>query len=77
MIHDATFTDKHKKKAAEYFHSTASEAAGIALQANTKQLALVHLSPRYASSEDHEKEAKAIFLQSFAPNDLESIDLGT
>jgi ribonuclease BN (tRNA processing enzyme) len=39
------------------------------------QLALIHISPRYSSGEIHEQEAKAIFPQSFAPSDLDSLIL--
>lgn len=75
LIHDATFSETHRKNAAEYLHSTAAQAAQIALQAQAKQLALVHISPRYMSTEMHEKEARTIFQNSFAPNDLDFIRL--
>jgi ribonuclease Z len=75
LIHDATFSEAHTEKAAEFLHSTAAQAAQIAVQAKAKQLALVHISPRYIASEEHKKEAKAIFPQSFAPHDLEVIKI--
>lgn len=75
LIHDATFSEAHKDKAAEFLHSTAVQAAQIAAQAKAKKLALVHISPRYVSVETHQKEAQRIFRQSFAPNDLDIIEL--
>jgi len=75
LIHDATFTSSHNDNATQYLHSTAAQAAEIANQAQVTQLALVHISPRYVSTEEHEKEAMAIFPQSFVPKDLDSIEL--
>ncbi|MFX1510726.1 MAG: ribonuclease Z [Promethearchaeota archaeon] len=75
LIHDATFTALHKENAEKYQHSTAAQAAQIASDASVTRLALVHISPRYASNEEHENEAKAIFAESFAPNDLDIIEL--
>lgn len=75
LIHDATFTALHKENAKKYEHSTAAQAAQIASDASVKRLALVHISPRYASNEEHETEAQAIFPESFAPNDLDIIEL--
>ncbi|MFW9985222.1 MAG: ribonuclease Z [Candidatus Odinarchaeota archaeon] len=75
LIHDATFSEAHRDKAAEFLHSTAAQAAQIAVQAKAKQLALVHISPRYIETEEHETEAKVIFPQSFAPKDLDVIYL--
>ena len=75
LIHDATFTVSHIENAAKYQHSTAAQAAQVAAEAGVEQLALIHISPRYASTEEHENEAKAIFPQSFAPKDLDRIEL--
>ncbi len=77
LIHDATFSDAHKENAAKYQHSTAAQAAQIAADAQVKQLALVHISPRYGSTEEHEKEATAIFPQSIVPKDLEKLELNS
>jgi ribonuclease Z len=71
LIHDATFAQMHKEKATEFLHSTALQAAQVAVQLNAKHLALVHISPRYASTEMHLKEARKIFPYTFAPKDLE------
>jgi ribonuclease Z len=75
LIHDATFAEMHKEKAAEFLHSTARQAAQTAVQLEAKQLALVHISPRYASSEMHLNEATQVFPNTFAPKDLEMLHL--
>ena len=77
LIHDATFTMTHLENARKYQHSTAAQAAEIARLAQVSHLALVHISPRYASTEEHEKEAQAIFVNCTAPNDLECIELNS
>ncbi|MNE87806.1 Ribonuclease Z [compost metagenome] len=42
-------------------HSTAKEAANIALKANVKQLILGHYSTRYDGLEPFKKEAEEVF----------------
>ena len=61
LYHEATFTEKEKERAKSTKHSTASDAAKIALLANTKKLLLGHLSARFKNNELHLKEAEAIF----------------
>ena len=75
LIHDATFAQIHATKAAEYLHSTAAQAAEIAKQAEAKQLALVHISPRYQSTQQHLEEAQAIVARTIAPNDLDAVEI--
>jgi ribonuclease Z len=75
LIHEATYTNALKEKASENHHSTAAQAAEIAVLAEAKQLALVHISPRYENNQQHEQEAKSIFQQSIAPKDLDVIEL--
>jgi ribonuclease Z len=77
LIHDATFTMTHLENATKYQHSTAAQAAEIAKLAQVSHLALVHISPRYASTEEHEKEARSIFPQCSVPEDLECIELNS
>ena len=52
LIHESTFTSKHREEALEQKHTTAADAALIALKAGVKQLVLTHISPRYTSSEE-------------------------
>jgi ribonuclease Z len=75
LIHEATYTSELEDKAIECLHSTAAQAARIAALAEAKQLALIHISPRYENNLQHEIEARSIFQRSVVPNDLDVIEL--
>ena len=70
LIHDSTLDSTHGKLAFDFGHSTAAEAARIAKAANVRTLFLVHISPRYESTAVLEREAKKIFRNSIAAQDL-------
>jgi ribonuclease Z len=62
LVHEATFGDEEKDRAKETGHSTAREAAQVALAAGVKKLVLSHVSARYSiSAEELVKEAKEVF----------------
>jgi ribonuclease Z len=61
LYHEATFLDSEEALAAKTMHSTAKEAAKIALKANVKQLILGHYSTRYSSIDLFKEEAETIF----------------
>lgn len=62
LIHDATFTAERAERARDTAHATAREAGEIAQRANARQLALTHISSRYAGhTEDHTAEASEVF----------------
>jgi ribonuclease Z len=69
LYHEATFGNAHKKRAAQTFHSTASEAASLAKMANAKKLLIGHFSSRYSNIKDLENEARSIFENTVAVND--------
>tara|TARA_B100000508_G_scaffold141026_1_gene145337 strand:+ start:120758 stop:121669 length:912 start_codon:yes stop_codon:yes gene_type:complete len=71
LYHEATFIDKEAERASETYHTTAKQAATIALKANAKRLILGHFSARYQSTDMHLAEAKTIFEQTFCPEDGE------
>lgn len=61
LIHESTFKESHKERAAETCHSTAADAARIAKDAKVKNLILTHISTRYQDTEGLENEALNIF----------------
>jgi len=62
LIHEATFGEEEKDRAKDTGHSTAKEAAQVALAAKAKRLVLSHLSARYSITPDElAKEAKEVF----------------
>ncbi|PWH81430.1 ribonuclease Z [Brumimicrobium oceani] len=71
LYHEATFLDKESERASETFHSTAKQAATIALKSEAKRLILGHFSARYKTMELHKEEAEAIFEKVFIPEDGE------
>ncbi len=76
LVHEATFGEEEKDRAKETGHSTAVEAAQVALAARAKQLVLTHLSARYsASSEILLKEAQAVFPATVVARDGLTIDV--
>lgn len=61
LYHEATFAEEHAQLAKSTFHSTASQAAQIAKDAQAGQLILGHFSSRYKSEEVLLQEAQQIF----------------
>ena len=61
VYHECTYADEDKLRARKHFHSTASEAAQIALGAKAKKLVLGHFSARYNNENEMLKQARAIF----------------
>jgi ribonuclease Z len=74
LIHEATFAEDARERAAETGHSTARQAAELARDADVRALALVHLSTRYLGREIRE-EARAIFPGATVPRDLDTIEV--
>ena len=61
LYHEATFLQDKLERAKQTFHSTASQAATIAKQAEVGKLLLGHLSARYENGIKHFEEASAVF----------------
>ena len=74
LVHEATFLDAEADRAAETNHSTARQAAELARRAEVRLLALTHLSSRYAGAEIRD-EARAIFANTVAPRDFDTIEV--
>lgn len=69
LYHEATFGNDLQPRARQTFHSTAAQAAQIALNAGVKELLIGHFSARYLDETDLLNEARAIF-----PNTLLASD---
>lgn len=61
LYHETTFLESEAHLAEKTMHSTAKEAATIALKANAKLLLLGHYSTRYTSIDLFKEEAQTIF----------------
>lgn len=61
LYHEATFADADKARSKETFHSTARQAADIALKAGVKRLVIGHYSARYENLTELHREAKEIY----------------
>ena len=78
LVHEATFAAGDKETAERVFHSTISDAAKLALQANVKQLYLTHISARYTEEEQRlmlERQAQTIFPASKVVGDFDVFDI--
>ncbi|MBQ2787056.1 MAG: ribonuclease Z [Bacteroidaceae bacterium] len=61
LYHEATFAESEKKRAAETFHSTALQAAEIAIEAKVHKLIIGHFSSRYTDDNILLDEATELF----------------
>lgn len=76
LIHEATFGAEEKDRAKETGHSTAEEAAQVALAAKAKRLVLSHVSARYSmSAEELVKEAREVFKETMVAKDGMTIEV--
>ena len=80
LIHESTFSHAEADMAFKRKHSTSTMAAQTAAEAGVKQLALTHLSPRYApgnavTADDLVTEARAIFPNTILAKDFLNVDV--
>ncbi|WP_417445059.1 ribonuclease Z [Joostella sp.] len=61
LYHESTFLEEHANLATQTGHSTAKQAATIALDANVERLILGHYSTRYGNINEFKQEAKLVF----------------
>jgi ribonuclease Z len=74
LVHEATFAEEEHERARQTGHSTARQAARLALDAEVRLLALTHISTRYPGG-DLRDEALAVFAATEAPRDFDTIDV--
>ncbi len=67
---ESTYLERHKHLAEKHHHLTAREAATMALNAHAESLILTHFSARYQDLSEFEIEARSIFPNTFAADDL-------
>lgn len=74
LVHEATFAEEERERARETFHSTARQAARLALEAQVRTLCLTHVSSRYAGSEIAE-QAGAVFEGAHVLRDFDTAEV--
>ena len=74
LYHESTFLDSEEALAQKTLHSTAKEAATIALKANVKNLVLGHYSTRYGDINIFKEEAQTVFSHVLLADDGRSFE---
>jgi ribonuclease Z len=74
LVHEATFAEDERARAAETGHSTAGQAATLARDAEVTLLALVHFSTRYPVGVLRD-EARAVFPHTTTARDFDTIEV--
>jgi ribonuclease Z len=75
LYHEATFAESDLHLARETFHSTASQAAQIALRSGVKRLIIGHFSARYPNEDMLLREAREIFPNTFLAAESKVFDI--
>lgn len=74
LVHEATFVEADRPRADKTGHSTARDAALVAVAAKVSLLALTHISPRNLVR-DIRSEAEAAFSPTLIPRDFDRIEI--
>ncbi|MEK3885865.1 ribonuclease Z [Bacillus sp. FSL K6-3431] len=77
LVHEATFADGNEEMAYDYFHSTTTQAAELALAAEARALCLTHISSRYGKDMWNElmEEAKSLFPTTTIAHDFKEVSI--
>lgn len=75
IIHEATFDESLKERAAENGHTTAAQAAEVAKAADVGTLILTHISSRYPDPSILFEEAAEIFPETVIAEDLMVVEI--
>jgi len=77
LVHEATFSEEEKERALETRHSTAREAAQVALAAGVRRLVLTHLSARFSTAwQELLDEAREVFQETAVAKDGMVVEVG-
>lgn len=75
LIHEATFTERHRELAKATGHTTGRQAAQFAVNIRAKKLFLCHVENRTGAPEEKLKEALEVFADTILPQDLDEFSL--
>jgi ribonuclease Z len=75
LIYESTYGQDRYNKALENFHSTALEAATLARDSRVRKLVLTHFSTRYKETSVLLDEARSVFRNAEAAEDLKIVDI--
>jgi ribonuclease Z len=75
LYHESTFLESEAHLSERTMHSTAKQAAAIALKANVKNLILGHYSTRYGNIELFKQEAETIFPNVHLADDGKEVEM--
>lgn len=75
LYHEATYCDEDENRASMYYHSTARQAAMVALKASAKKLIIGHYSARYDNEEVLLEEAKSVFQDTSLTHEMDVFEL--
>jgi ribonuclease Z len=76
LVHEATFGTDEQERARESGHSTAAEAAKVALDAGVRRLVLTHISARYdRDASELLAEARGVFPETVIARDGMTVDV--
>lgn len=75
LYHEATYCDEDEARALLYYHSTARQAANVALKANAGKLVIGHYSARYDNEDILLEEAKSVFPNTYLAREMDIFEL--
>ena len=75
LIYEATFTNDLLEEAEHYGHSTAQQAAQVAVDANAQRLLITHFSSRFPDATLLLEEAREVFPATTMARDLLELEV--